>query len=510
MIIYAECRLDQEQDYEIIGNNESSYEIIEKIESQIPIVHHMDYNELFNPQSNPLEKHLHLSTSGGQGHLSAMRSILTFYPIDALTLYDPIPYENKQKTSTRTGIHLASYANTLPWIQKSLEKNNIIAVPEHGLLMQGINKLHSKTSRPYVDVALDAYSAGYESIAIWNELQRQDKKNTLAQLVDLQPIHDQKHYNRTHGFFYELLIQAYNKGSPYRKVISTQVLGLPALCDAVIQYNDYIRAFDDEHVNIIIEQFITDLPSRGAVHFFNALEKLKPAQQSIMNIHAVNLSQDVLNHFFPNNFNFKTLYSIDPKQNPMVHRDFTSGKRCNDLNQAVELIADDGTTYIISENQKVATIMLGGQAGIDSSRYIPSLFDNAIDMVFVLGGRHAEIQAEIDNFLRETNGTKPVVSLAFQYPAFIAQLMSRSAVVIVRSGGLTMMEQLAMHHHPDQIILLHHADTCAHDMKSGIIWEDYNADGLIRYLEQDQIRVLKTSPSNVALCLNSDYKVSLK
>ena len=55
------------------------------------------------------------------------------------------------------------------------------------------------------------------------------------------------------------------------------------------------------------------------------------------------------------------------------------------------------------------------------------------------------------------------------------------------------MEQMAMNHHKDQIILIHHADSDSEILESGIPWEDANADVLINVLQA--IRIAKTSPS---------------
>lgn len=135
--------------------------------------------------------------------------------------------------------------------------------------------------------------------------------------------------------------------------------------------------------------------------------------------------------------------------------------------------------------------MLGGQAGNDTTRYITQLIKHGMDRVFVFGGTNAAIREKVSALQSYAD---KIVLLNKQDAPFIASLKSRCQVIVMRAGGLSVMEELAMNHHPEQIILLHHADMGV-DLKSGIPWEDCNADMLITLLAEKNIRVVKVCPS---------------
>jgi len=163
----------------------------------------------------------------------------------------------------------------------------------------------------------------------------------------------------------------------------------------------------------------------------------------------------------------------------------------------MELISNDQTKYVVSKDEHIAMIMLGGQAGLDSSLYIPILLAHGMDKVYVLGGRHPEIQAKINELLTNDAYQNRVISLGFEGAEFLARLSRRCHIKVMRAGGLSIMEALAMRHHPEQLILLHHSDSNAASLKCGIPWEDCNADELIDHLAQENVRVLKTCPKMI-------------
>ena len=151
---------------------------------------------------------------------------------------------------------------------------------------------------------------------------------------------------------------------------------------------------------------------------------------------------------------------------------------------------------IVLENERIAAIMLGSQASTDTVRYIENLLLNGMDKVFVFGGSNAAIETKVTQFMGAyPHWANQIILLDNQDDVFIASLMTRSQVLIIRAGGLSVMEQLAMNHHAEQIIMIHHADSGTAEMTSGISWEDANADVLIQTLRKKNITLVKTCPS---------------
>ncbi len=88
---------------------------------------------------------------------------------------------------------------------------------------------------------LDVYPAGYASVAIWNILQRDGQVEDLKKLVCLQAKSDKENYSIVKNYILNALKNAVDGKTPYTEMISTQAMALPALCDAVMEYNKWLE-----------------------------------------------------------------------------------------------------------------------------------------------------------------------------------------------------------------------------------------------------------------------------
>jgi effector protein SdbA len=459
----------------------------------------------FDPSNFSNTKPLRIVSSGGNGHISAMQALIARSSADSHTLHDPVPYEKKPLSATSVSIGVAAQLNRIGLFREKLHTLSGFALPDATELNAAIEQLKSKNNqpRPYVDMLLDVYPIGYESTAIWNILQRQDKHEQLSKLIKFQSKNDADHYPTTYDYFLTMLMQAHDAGTPYTSVISTQAVGIPALCDAVSKYNEHRRTENLEEIGI--HQFMTDLPSEGAIHFLNTLSRLSPEQQKLVSLYGVNMKKEVLDHFFGETSYLQGIYSIDPKHNPMVRPGFLQPENDNSKNfdKDVELTLKNGERTTIAAGQEVASIMLGSQAGDDTVRYITTLLHNGLDHVYVFGGSHPDIKTKVDEILKFPQFSGKITLLNNQDDPFIAGLTTRSRVVIIRGGGLSVMEQMAMNHPENQIILVHHSDSGSSETKSGIPWEGCNTDSLLERLNEEGIHALKTSPNQIDEQLNS-------
>ncbi|MFJ1267975.1 hypothetical protein ACD661_05305 [Legionella lytica] len=452
------------------------------------------------------KKPLMIGCSGGGGHISAIlgieQSLKQAYLSDTLDLpqYTPVLAEHKPPTaSIHTGAHIMHAYGVGKPIQKIIELTPFPLLPNTNTLDEEIKNLSKKEqsngSRCYIDMLLDVYPEGYESAAVWNILQRNEKTNTLKKLIALQGMSDTFNYKIVYNYFMQKLQEAEAIGSPYTEVISTQAMALPALCDVVKDYN----ATRSEEKHIVINQYLTDLPTLGAVHFFNVLAALTPAQQRQMRLYGVNMVDDVIQHFFPQGNHFNKIYNIPASKNPMVRFAFKDSTYDNSdkFNQEVTLnLQKEERPYTIAAEEKIASIMLGSQASADTVKYIEPLLKCGVERVFVFGGKNKGISDKIDELINAHPEYKDrIVRLDNQSDKEISALMTRSNIVVTRGGGLSVMEQMAMSHNPEQIVLIHHADARGNTpLSSGISWEDSNVDKLIENLQESGIYSQKTSP----------------
>jgi effector protein SdbA len=158
-------------------------------------------------------------------------------------------------------------------------------------------------------------------------------------------------------------------------------------------------------------------------------------------------------------------------------------------------LSGEPLAYLLQENELIASILLGSQTGKDSVAYIPTLLRNGVDRVFVFGGQSPVTYAAIEQILKDyPQYREKIIPLSYQGDSELAALMARSNFIIIRGGGLCVMEQLAMNHNKEQTVLIHQSTCAKGTLTSGISWEDDNGDSLIIDLRMRGIHALKTTP----------------
>lgn len=161
----------------------------------------------------------------------------------------------------------------------------------------------------------------------------------------------------------------------------------------------------------------------------------------------------------------------------------------------------------IPKDAKVASIMIGSLAANASYDYLIFLLNNNYDKIFVFGGVNAELSQKINNYLNRIPNTlrseyqQRIVCLGNQSDVEIAPIMTRSDCVVIRGGGLSVMEQMALPVRPEKAIFIHHQDRGDRaELTSGLPWEDGNTDGLLDHFRNQSVFARKTTPSR----FNSD------
>lgn len=253
-------------------------------------------------ENNFTHKPLMIGCSGGGGHNAAIKGLHDYLTKKmqkriAVPKHDPVDPEKHPSSPTTQQIQIGSRLMHLPIIgyviRKILSFTPYPVLPDLQSLDSSILGLKSTNSRFYIDMLLDAYAAGYYSVAIWNCLQKNDEINELKKLISLQPMSDQENYETVKAYYLKVLKEAAEAHTPYTEIISTQAMALPALCDAVIEYNS---SFPSLGPKLVIHQYLTDLP-KGAIHFFGPLTALTKEQQDQMKLYGVGMTEEVILDF---------------------------------------------------------------------------------------------------------------------------------------------------------------------------------------------------------------------
>ena len=258
---------------------------------------------------------------------------------------------------------------------------------------------------------------------------------------------------------------------------------------------------DNELKPIRIEQYMTDLPTSGAIHFSSALEKLTPSQRASIDLYCLGQPHQELE----NKLQGMTIIQLSTDNNPMLRAAFRD-------TASLESFASDEHDCVLTFKQDeelcarniparaaVASVMLGSLGGDASASYILPLLQKGYTHIFLFGAKGNESIHHVIAGLTESQ-KQCLVCLGNQDDKIIAPIMTRSHCVITRSGGLSAMEQMALPVIEKKQVLIHHKDPelGSTALTSGLPWEDGNADCMIAHLEGRGARVKKTSPSHVS------------
>lgn len=462
-------------------------------------------------QEEAYRRPLIIASSGGGGHIAAANGIIHNLKIKNPPKHKAMLYKNKPFSMIGFVIRIGVLFLSIPifgaLIRSILRLFHHPVPPDYKTFWTQMDALikgeqceaspEEGRERPYVDMLLDINPAGYELTAFFNATQLNGMLSDLQALSFYQGLEEQRDYQAVYRQVRAMLIEAANKGQPYTSLISTQALSLDALCDVVHYYNtSFLRAFNqDNHCSyepIFIKQYLTDLPERGCTHFLKTLSSLRIDQKQWMEVHAVHLNPGIERNYLQG---FRSVQNIKPHDNPMLRSGFKQENLSAfaDKTQSHSLqyqSKEDLQSITIGSEQKVASIMLGSLASLATSEYVKHLLDKGYDRIFVFGGLNEGINQAIEAIIDEYPDDKKadiqhrIIRLGYQKDAEIAPIMTRSDCVIIRSGGLTVMEQMALPVRQGKQVFIHHASPNKESAKltSGLSWEDSNANALIAYL----------------------------
>lgn len=438
--------------------------------------------------SNPLI----ISSSGGGGHLTAALSLIEQYQHQQTIL----PYHTAQKPSQQLfsleslfeKLMLIPY---LPGMKKLTQYLSQIELPPLDDLKQEYAQLLLQQAknpyRLYVDFLLDWMPNGYMMTALFNLLQRQNHGPSLQKMVKNQGPLDEFYKTTIQAEVSHILIEAAQKQKPYDAIISTQALGIPALCQAVKRYNLHIMQQELDLPIIEIHQFITDIPHQHAKHYLCPIQKLKFLDKSFLNIHLLNIHDDIS---FIAHKHAKKVCLYEPAENPMIRPSLHRIPPL--LPQGIHVVHSHLATLTILPKERLGVIMLSSANGQISLDYVTSLIDLGIEHIALVGRLNRHLREKITAL---DSKISKIYLLGQLNAVYLGELLQNAHLIIVKSGGLSLMELASFQFHDTSIICLHEDDN--HLENSGLVWEEGNKQWFLKHCQQQNKATLVANPKNI-------------
>jgi len=439
-----------------------------------------------------------IASSGGNGHISAALSLIQQLSQQQKTLkHHYISKPKNKKLSIETLIWGGLYFFNIPLIKKlsRLEKKYYIPSPfqlkkEKMLLLKQQEEHHQ---RPYIDYLLDLLPNGYLYTAIFNLLQSQGHGKSLNTVSKGQVFLDRFYKKPISQQLQKLLEQAIIDGNPFDSIISTQALGLPAICHAVNVYNQKIPQLEKKHqknlLPIQIHQFITDIPKASALHYLKPLQSIKAQEKNYLSIHLLKLDEQSI--FAEQNL-AKHFYFYAPEQNPMIRTELRKKNYFHDF-WGFNILWINHKMIACQPKEKIAVLMLSSAQGQTTLDYLKALIQKNIEHIAIVGKTCRRIQKQIHE-LQQQSPSK-IYLLGHLNAKNLRKILNAAHLLIIKGGGLSLMELASFKLRPDCKILIHHPKiNLGADSSQGLIWEDGNIQWFLEYCKNNQKNALLSNP----------------
>lgn len=381
-------------------------------------------------------------------------------------------------------------------------------------LYQGVGA--SNAGKPWVPTYsffdLDPVFSGKSNTAQWDEAQREGTEEAVRKLeglVELQPFAEKLQASDV-----ERNLSKYLEENDVQAVYNTQALSTPAICQAVVKYNEA-----HEKTPLSITTTVTDLITHRAEHFLSSLQKLTPAQQKVLTMEIATApmtdpgeteTQFLDRYGIPEGL-FVPKAKLGRLDEEVYRAETTAGKytlpvkkevlelpkpedkdkiviKANKSNDDAEFkylstqlgrnTAADATVDVEikkSPNDKLITITMGSQGSNTVLEYMDSFKEQLLhnppagkgDIYLCIaagksgsGSLYEKVKSHaaaiMDELPPEVRSRVKILPLAFQDGKHMASLLNNSDVLITRSGGMSAMEAVQTHgRNPNRQVFVH-------------------------------------------------------
>lgn len=485
-------------------------------------------NQFLSYQCTP-QKHLIISSSGGNGHIQAAKS----KKLDI--------QQNREKIHADILKILTRLDNFISFLQQEDPKENsalINALKKQRKYIKIESKLVASlmdSSIPEYDLLLDWAPLGKQGVS-WNDGYAQNGKiRHQEKLVGLQGV---ANFIFAPFVFYHLIRALLATGAEH--VIDTQAMATKSICRAVRYVNWLNRKAIriGEKKPITITKVMTDLPTTFATHFYAGIRALSKKDKALLTIQTApplinvtkynkhnekgekdiaKLERSFWRAHLGDLSHLKIVYERFPVRQAFFDKILTDRERIYKEGLSIKINQQDEREYLKSilscdeakwdknySNQKKLTIaagrndrimclMLGSTGGIAAKEYINNVISkqnplSGVKQYFYIfcglrkGGN--DLYSEIVDYLQGQRNCNNISSNLFIIPLgaqdaeHIAPIFARSNTLLIRSSGLCSMEVLVATT-PDQQILIHsESKGCS---KNNMSWFEFLMAGMIKW-----------------------------
>lgn len=421
-----------------------------------------------------------ISSSGGNGHLIAAKSLVDKLQLQNSSLPQQLLFTPSQFTFPLEKVlfKLSQYYHH-PHLGKILAKISPIELPHPKLIQQEIKRLKilQKIQRPYLDYMLDLQPDGFILTALFNLSQQKAHGPSLHHLTYHQNILDKYSKVKMQKKLEQILLHAIAEGKPYDFILMTQPMGLEGIAELVFQYNLNIQTLEQKYQiqipKLYLHQFFTDIPSPQAFHYLRPIQHLPMEYRQHLVLH----SMAVVNHQNGmKNLKDLAINFYQPTELPIIRQDFKQKK--------------------LRKHQQVkpgsATIMLSSSNGDLSIDYLKVLLELPFQECNIIGELSRKHQAIIKNL--KANTDKDINLCGYIQAKALAKILDTSQCIVLKGGGMSLMELAALGCSKDRIICLHQSKK---KNELSLSWEDGNNAWFKTYCKQHQQQVVNVHPSTL-------------
>jgi len=322
-----------------------------------------------------------------------------------------------------------------------------------------------------VDTANFLYPLKQYTAVLWNQSVR--KGRAMMSFMEWVESYYEKFYNRFLKHFLQKHLSALFSEYAIDTIYDTQPLFTPIIQEA------FVNAYPEQ--TLYYHKIFTDLPTKDAQHFFSSIRQLKEYPSLIFKVHACQPyleESETVESFWSKHCHISHT-AIDANYALPVNEHYlTQPENINHI--TVELDAPwpqqynlslQNNSITIEPDAHVCTLMLGSQ-GVDAvydycQAYLEQMKDkgSTTPHYFMIAcARNENLYQRIATLITQTQTNNHIIlPLKMQSLENIASLMWRSNTVIIRSGGLSCIEQIALrqqHTQPPKLFI--HAPSNTH------------------------------------------------
>jgi effector protein SdbA len=422
-----------------------------------------------------------ISSSGGNGHLIAAQSLIEQLQVTPLSLPQHLLTTPSQFSLPLEKILFKlSELSHHPKYAKLINKICPIKLPKPRLIRQEIESLkaHQAKNRVYLDYMLDLQPEGFILTALFNLIQRTSHGPSLHHLTYHQPILDRCSQPKMQKKLTDILMHGIHNQKPYDIILMTQPMGLQGICEVVYNYNQQIPLLQEKYQlklkKLEIHQFITDIPSPKAIHYLRPLQKLESRYQSQLHVHCMECPTNAP-------LNTSQTYFYSPEKLPIIRQAFKQS------------IPHNGNNI-----DATATIMLSSSNGDLTINYLNVLSKFKFKKIMVVGELTPAQQEKIKQIQTKIPGE--VILCGYVQAPKLAKILQGSDCIILKGGGMSLMELAALKSTKKRLICLHQ-----NHIEAGLSlsWEDGNNAWFVHHYEAKKEKVVLTNPHQLQPILES-------